>query len=86
LNEIDGLIGLSLIKLIHLNDAKDKLNSHRDRHEHIGKGFIGPEGMRRIINHPQLRHVPFILETPKKSEEDDRINLQTVRKLALKPI
>jgi deoxyribonuclease-4 len=81
LDEIDKLVGVSLLKLIHLNDAKDKLNTHRDRHEHIGKGFIGLEGMKRIINHPKLRNAPFILETPKKSEEDDRINLQTVKSL-----
>ena len=81
LDEIDRLVGLSLIKLIHLNDAKDKLNTHRDRHEHIGRGYIGLEGMRRIINHPNLRNAPFILETPKKSEEDDKINLQTVKSL-----
>lgn len=81
LDEVDKLLGLSLVKLIHLNDAKDKLNTRRDRHEHIGKGFIGMEGMKRIINHPRLRNVPFILETPKKGEGDDRINLQTVRNL-----
>jgi len=81
LDEIDKLVGVSLLKLIHLNDAKDKLNTHRDRHEHIGKGFIGLEGMKRIINHPKLRNAPFILETPKKSEEDDKINLQTVKSL-----
>jgi len=81
LDEIEKLVGLGLIKLVHLNDAKDKLNTHRDRHEHIGKGYIGLEGMRRIINHPQLRSAPFILETPKKSEEDDRINLATVKSL-----
>ena len=81
LDEIDKLVGVSLLKLIHLNDAKDKLNTHRDRHEHIGKGFIGLEGMKRIINHPKLRNAPFILETPKKSEEDDWINLQTVKSL-----
>lgn len=81
LDEIDRLVGLSLIKLIHLNDAKDKLNTRRDRHEHIGKGYIGLEGMRRIINHPKLRNAPFILETPKKGEDDDKINLQTVKNL-----
>lgn len=81
LDEINDLAGIHLIKLIHLNDAKGKLGSHHDRHEHIGKGYIGLEGMKRIINHPKLRNIPFILETPKKSEEDDRINLQTVRRL-----
>ncbi len=81
LAEIDKLVGLNLIKAIHLNDAKDKLGSKHDRHEHIGKGKIGLEGMQRIINHPKLRDLPFILETPKKSDEDDMMNLNTVRKL-----
>ena len=81
LEEIDKFVGINLIKVIHLNDAKDKLGSKRDRHEHIGKGNIGLEGMKRIINHPKLKDIPFILETPKKSDEDDRMNLNTVRKL-----
>jgi deoxyribonuclease-4 len=80
LDEIDN-VGKGLLKMIHLNDAKDKLDSHRDRHEHIGKGKIGIEGMERIINHPRLRSLPFILETPKKTDKDDAMNLNTVRKL-----
>jgi deoxyribonuclease-4 len=81
LDEIDKLVGINLIKLIHLNDAKDNLGSERDRHEHIGKGKIGKEGMARIINHPKLRDLPFILETPKDSENADRMNLEIVRGL-----
>lgn len=81
LDEIDKLVGIGLIKLIHLNDTKDKLGSHHDRHYHIGKGNIGLEGMKRIINHQKLRNLPFILETPKKTEADDIMNLNTVRKL-----
>lgn len=81
LKEIEEAVGLELIKAIHLNDAKDKLGSHYDRHEHIGKGNIGMEGMRRIINHPRLQDIPFILETPKKSDKDDTMNLNMVRKL-----
>jgi deoxyribonuclease-4 len=81
LGGIDKLVGINLIKVIHLNDAKDKLGSKRDRHEHIGKGKIGLEGIKRIINHPKLKDIPFILETPKKNDEDDRMNLNTVRKL-----
>ena len=69
LDEIDRLVGINLIKLIHLNDAKDKLGSRHDRHDHIGKGKIGLEGMKRIINHPKLRDLPFILETPKKDRK-----------------
>jgi deoxyribonuclease-4 len=81
LEEIDEMMGLGLVKLIHLNDAKDKLGSHHDVHEHIGKGKIGLEGIRRIINHPKLRNKPFILETPKKSAQDDALNLAIVRGL-----
>lgn len=79
--EVDSLIGLDKLKLIHLNDTKDKLGSHRDRHEHIGEGQIGKEGFREILNHPKLKSVPFILETPKKSDEDDIRNLEMVRSL-----
>jgi deoxyribonuclease-4 len=81
LDEINNLVGLNLIKLIHLNDAKGNLGSRHDRHEHIGKGSIGLDGMKRIINHPKLRDLPFILETPKKAEKDDIMNLNIVRKL-----
>ncbi len=81
LDEIDELVGLDLIKLIHLNDAMGALNSRHDRHDHIGKGGIGLEGIKRIINHPKLRNLPFILETPKNSELDDTMNLSVVRKL-----
>jgi deoxyribonuclease-4 len=81
LSEIDKLVGLELIRLIHLNDAKDKLGSHHDRHENIGKGCIGMEGMKRIINHPKLKDLPFILETPKNDDESDVVNLNVVRHL-----
>ena len=81
LDEIEEMVGISLVKLVHLNDTADKLGSHHDRHEHIGKGNIGLEGMKRIINHPKLRGLPFILETPKKAIGDDAMNLNTVKKL-----
>jgi len=81
LDEIEDNVGVDLIKVIHLNDAKGTLGSKHDRHDHIGKGSIGLEGMKRIINHPKLRDLPFILETPKKLEGDDVMNLKTVKKL-----
>ncbi|KPK98919.1 MAG: hypothetical protein AMJ95_02115 [Omnitrophica WOR_2 bacterium SM23_72] len=84
LSEIDRMVGVRLIKLIHLNDARDKLGSHHDRHENIGKGYIGMEGMRRIVNHPRLRDLPFILETPKSIDDKfDIMNLKTVRRLRM---
>jgi deoxyribonuclease-4 len=84
LEEIEENVGLNLIKLIHLNDAPGELGCHRDTHTHIGKGNIGLEGMRRIINHPRFKDVPFILETPKTTLKDDPVNLKTVRKLRIK--
>jgi len=82
LDEIESLVGIKLIKLIHLNDAYGALASHHDRHDHIGKGSIGLEGMARIINHPKLRDIPMILETPKDDEKSDAVNLALVRKLS----
>jgi len=81
LGEIDEMVGLNLIKLVHFNDARGELGSHHDRHDHIGKGSIGLEGMKRIVNHPKLKNAAFILETPKDSENADKINLAVVRKL-----
>lgn len=57
------------------------LGSHADRHEHIGKGGIGLEGFRRIVNHPRLKEKPFILETPIEREGDDLRNLTRIRRL-----
>jgi deoxyribonuclease-4 len=81
LKEIDEETGLEKLKLIHLNDAKDKCGSRRDRHQDIGKGYIGYSGIKEIINHPFLKDIPFILETPKKTDSDDIRNLNTVRRL-----
>ena len=81
LGEIDQLIGLEKLKLLHLNDTKDKCGSKKDRHEHIGKGFIGKEGFRMLINHPKLRDLAMILETPRDSEDDELNNLKTIRSL-----
>lgn len=64
LNEFDRIIGLNKLYAIHLNDSKNPFSSHKDRHEKIGEGSIGKEGIIRIINHPKLRHLPFFLETP----------------------
>jgi deoxyribonuclease-4 len=82
--EIEELVGIKLIKLIHLNDAAGPLGCHHDRHDHIGKGHIGQSGMKRIINHPKLKNIPMILETPKSTQDSDKENLALVRKLARK--
>ncbi|PJI08994.1 MULTISPECIES: deoxyribonuclease IV [Clostridium] len=62
--EFDKVIGLNKLYAIHLNDSKNPLGSHKDRHEKIGKGAIGIEAITRIINHPKLKGIPFFLETP----------------------
>ena len=82
IKEFENKVGLSYLRAIHLNDAKKGLGSKVDRHEHIGKGMIGKEGMRRILNHPKLKALPFIMETPKDNIEDDLKNIKTVRRLA----
>lgn len=64
LEEFDQIIGLDRLKAIHLNDSKNICDSHKDRHEQIGKGEIGLDAIKSIINHPKLRHLPFYLETP----------------------
>ena len=68
LEEFDKIIGIEKLKVIHLNDSKNPLSSHKDRHECIGEGHIGIEAFERIINHPQLRNLPFYLETPNELE------------------
>lgn len=64
LTEFDRVIGLDRLCAIHINDSKNPFGSHKDRHEKIGEGSIGAETMKRIINHPALRALPFFLETP----------------------
>ena len=80
--EIDRVLGLDNVKVIHANDSKTPFNSRIDRHAHIGEGSIGTEGFRRILTHPKLRSKSFILETPVDEEGDDRRNLETLRRLA----
>jgi len=81
IKEIDGQVGLKRLKLIHLNDSKSACGSRVDAHEHIGKGLIGMAGIGRIVNHPALSELPFILETPKDSPKADTVNLNRVKKL-----
>lgn len=76
----DAIIGLEKLKVIHLNDSKRDLGSRVDRHEHIGKGFIGEDGFRWFLNDPRFVEVPKILETPKGSDDSyDVDNLAVLR-------
>ncbi len=80
IEKFDETIGINNLHLIHFNDSKTKLGSRVDRHWHIGKGEIG-KGMAFIINHPALRHLPFIMETPRTDTREDLMNMQVARKL-----
>ena len=82
---LDASAGLARVAVVHANDARGERGSHLDRHEHIGRGRIGREGFRRIVNHPALRGLPFILETPKEDDRGrrmDPVNLRALRQLA----
>jgi deoxyribonuclease-4 len=84
ISEFDRIIGLNKLKLIHCNDSKYDVGTNKDRHEHIGKGKIGEEGLRILLNHKKLVDVPVILETPKDGTdkyESDRENLKKIMKL-----
>lgn len=82
LNEFDRIIGLQRLQAIHLNDSKNVLGSHKDRHEQIGKGNIGQDAFSRMINHPKLKELPFYLETPNDIEgyRDEISLLKELRK------
>jgi deoxyribonuclease-4 len=83
--EFDRLIGLDRLACFHLNDSKKGLGSRVDRHEHIGKGELGLEPFRMLLNDPRFARVPKILETPKgDNDEMDAINLAVLRGLIRK--
>jgi deoxyribonuclease-4 len=79
--EIERHVGIERLRLVHLNDSKGALGSGVDRHEHIGMGRIGMDGMRRLLGFGPFRRAPLILETPKKAPGDDPRNLSVVRGL-----
>ncbi len=83
-DEFDHVVGLSRLKALHLNDSKKGLGSRVDRHEHIGRGELGLEAFRALLNDPRLADRPMVLETPKGEERGvdlDVINLTTLRRL-----
>ncbi len=77
----DQNIGWQRLKLVHANDSKGDLGSHLDRHEHIGEGKIGLDAFRLMLNHPLLKRLPWILETPENTVERDVHNLRVLREL-----
>jgi len=80
LKQFDKEIGLSKLKLIHTNDTKSDLGSHLDRHDHIGKGQIGERGFFALLQHPRLKNIDFVLETPRKKGINNIKILKSLRK------
>lgn len=81
LSNVEKTVGLSSLKLFHLNDSIGLLGSRLDRHQHIGAGNIGLTGFQYLVNHQKLKEIPGILETPQKDADDDLKNLATLRQL-----
>jgi deoxyribonuclease-4 len=81
LAELEARLGLDRIAVIHANDSKGELGSHLDRHEQVGKGHIGLDGFRRILNHPQLQQKAFILEVPIEEDGDEVRNIEALKSL-----
>ncbi|MFC1687222.1 deoxyribonuclease IV [Patescibacteria group bacterium] len=75
LGQFDQHIGLEYLKLIHANDSQAGLGEHKDRHEHLGMGNIGLNGFRALVNHPKLKKVDMVLETPKDGKEADDLGI-----------
>jgi deoxyribonuclease IV len=86
MQEVDSLLGLKQVLAFHLNDSKTPLGSRVDRHAHIGRGEIGRDAFRHIVNDPRFRDLPGCLETPKSPDlHEDVENLAVLRALASRP-
>jgi len=85
LRQLDDAIGLKNVRVWHCNDAKAARGSKLDRHQHIGKGTIGLEPFRRLLNDPRLAHAAFIAETPIDEPGDDLRNVEALKRLVKAP-
>ena len=79
--EFDEEVGLDRLACFHLNDSKHGRGTNKDEHAHVGLGEIGEDGMRAVVNHPDLQDVPFVLETPTEDGKSFAWNVQRVREL-----
>ncbi len=83
--DIEKWIGWDKLVVLHLNDSKTPTGSHRDMHQNIGEGEIGVEGMRRLLNHPKLSHLPLLLEVPGTDKMGpDKRNIDIVKSLLIR--
>ena len=81
LKEFDEKIGLDRIKAVHLNDSKNPIGAHKDRHEQIGVGTLGLEGIINVVTHPSLKHLPFYLETPHEKVEGYGEEIELIKEM-----
>jgi len=81
IERFDDVVGLNHLEYIHLNDSKHDVGTHKDEHALIGEGYIGEDGMRAIVNHPDLRELPFALETPTEDGKGFAWNIERVKAL-----
>jgi deoxyribonuclease IV len=82
IRDIEKYVGVEKVELLHLNDSKTPLGSGRDNHQNIGDGYIGSEGIARLINHPKLKHLPLIMEVPGiEGMGPDKANVDRVKNL-----
>ena len=81
IRQLDRIVGIDMVKVVHFNDSLSSMGSRVDRHQHLGKGEIGLGALGRVINHPKLQKAAFIMETPKDSEKDDKRNVAIAKKL-----
>jgi deoxyribonuclease-4 len=81
LRRFDAVLGFDVLKVVHLNDSQAGLGSGRDRHEHIGMGYIGEKGFRAFLKHEAVRSLPLIMETPIDERRDEAGNMEKLREL-----
>ncbi len=79
--EFDDVVGLEHLRCIHLNDSKHACGTNKDEHAHLGEGEVGVEGVRAVVNHPDLRDLPFVLETPNEDDRGFAWNVDRAREL-----
>jgi len=82
LKKFDSVLGLGLLKVIHLNDSQVGLGAGRDRHEHLGLGYIGEQGFKTLFKNEAVRDLPFIMETPIDERGDEKENMRKARELS----
>ena len=81
IERFDEVVGLEYLEYLHLNDSKHDVGTHKDEHAHLGEGYIGEDGVRAIVNHPDLRDLPFALETPTEDGRGFAWNIEKAMEL-----